>query len=322
MGNDPRISKIFYYFEKNTTIESGRTAGRKIGVVQEILCKKLLLTSEAIRDCICFEPKMHGLSGATHKVEFFLFRPVAVVALSAGRSYSITPSVSIKVVAVDAANQSAKLTYVGHSKNRATVKAGEILRIADTTLLIKFVRVEQNAIRFSVLDISQPLASIESKRVGAQRFSGSDKLGSGIQTIEKAKQASLVAIDFDLRYNKTLLTQTKDKDQRAFKSFVVLGNGVHWTDHDLAILETYVDFTYLATDDAVIRYAEFVRAIALKQKAEFFKFFMAYFQGMTKTPPDSFTVTNSDFTVVRPKDAGPFLETVAKQIPPYKVTVI
>jgi hypothetical protein len=58
----------------------------------------------------------------------------------------------------------------------------------------------------SVLDSEVPLASLESKRVGAQRFSGSDALGSGIQTIEKAKQTSLVAIDFDLQFNETMLT--------------------------------------------------------------------------------------------------------------------
>ena len=70
MAHDPRISKIFYYFEKHTTIASGRTVGRKIGVVQEILCKKLLMMSERIRDSIIFEPKIHGLL-VRHKVDSF-----------------------------------------------------------------------------------------------------------------------------------------------------------------------------------------------------------------------------------------------------------
>lgn len=34
---DPRISEIFYYFEEHTDIASGRTVGRKIGVIQEII---------------------------------------------------------------------------------------------------------------------------------------------------------------------------------------------------------------------------------------------------------------------------------------------
>lgn len=45
---DPRISEIFYYFERHTSITSGRTVGRKIGVVQEIICMSLLLSSEPI----------------------------------------------------------------------------------------------------------------------------------------------------------------------------------------------------------------------------------------------------------------------------------
>lgn len=156
--------------------------------------------------------------------------------------------------------------------------------------------------------------------MGAQRFANSKKLGSGIQTIEKAKQASLVAVDFDLRYNGNLLALTRDKTRRMFRSFVVLGNGVHWTPQDLAILDTYVDYTYQVDDPAVIRYAVFVRKLATKQKADFFPFFMAYFQGMTKTPPDSFVVSAKDFLPIRPQNAGPFLETLESQIQPYSVT--
>ena len=43
---------------------------------------------------------------------------------------------------------------------------------------------EDESIVADVLDLSRPLASLESKRVGAQRFSRTKKLGPGIQTIE------------------------------------------------------------------------------------------------------------------------------------------
>lgn len=322
MARDPRISNIFYYFEQHTSFASGRTVGRKIGVVQEILCKKLLLTSTAIRDCIIYEPKVPGRSGATHKVEFFLFRPVAVASVGPGGTFEITPGFSIRVIAADVSAQAARVSFVGHAKKRAAILAGMTVKVPGSSLLVKFVRVDSGGLRVSVLDTQCPLASIESKRVGAQRFSGSKKLGRGIQTIEKAKQASLVAIDFDLRYNPELLVASADRQGRAFKSFVVLGNGVHWTPHDLAILETYVDYAYLATDAAVIRYAEFVRALADAQGVEFIEYFMKYFQGMTKTPPDAFTVSGQDFQVLRPAGAESLLSAVERQIPTYHVQVI
>jgi hypothetical protein len=99
---------------------------------------------------------------------------------------------------------------------------------------------------------------------------------------------------------------------------VVLGNGVHWTDQDLAVLATYVDYTYQVADAAVVRYAEFVRRLAAKEEADFLQFFMRYFKGMTKTPPDNFTaVSDVDFLPIRPGNAGAFLNAVERQIQPY-----
>lgn len=75
---DPRISEIFYYFEQHTTIASGRTVGRKIGTVQEILVRKLLQTDRRILRSVVYEPRIQGKSRATHKVEFVFFQPVEV----------------------------------------------------------------------------------------------------------------------------------------------------------------------------------------------------------------------------------------------------
>lgn len=326
MSRDPKISEIFYYFEKHTTVASGRTVGRKIGVVQEILCKKLLQTSLAVRDCIIYEPRLTGISGAHHKVEFVLFQPVCAIELAPGQEHELLPDLTVTVVKTHPAKRTAKIVLAGETEKGGTVKAGKLIKVSDyipgNHQIIKTVSVTNDKVRFSVLDPHKPIASIESKRVGAQRFSGSEKLGSGIQTIEKAKQASLVAIDFDLRYNATLLAQTPVKENRLFKSFVVLGNGVHWTDNDLAILGTYVDYTYLATDKAIVRYADFVRNLATQKKADFLKFFMAYFKGTTKTPDDLFTVSPDDFVVVCPKGSVPLLTAVENQIKPYEVTTL
>lgn len=329
--HDPRISKIFYYFEEHTDIKNGRTVGRKIGVVQEILVKKLLCQDQAIRDCMIYEPRLQGRSGATHKVEFVLFKPLLVAELPAKKPVRLTPpELQVTVKKVDRVRGTARISVlVGEGEQTVTLAPDHsfsVLALQDgkaRSIFIKLVQIDGDLARVAILDGGSPLASLESKRVGAQRFSNTDMLGSGIQTIEKAKQTSLVAIDFDIRYNERMLAHSVDGDHRPFRSFALLGNGVHWTDHDLSVLSTYVDFTFLVRDTAIIGYADYVRQKAEAAGQSFFNFYMAYFNGMTKTPADSFPVAESDFQLLRPK-IGPFCdkglrELVLMQIPPYQI---
>jgi hypothetical protein len=158
----------------------------------------------------------------------------------------------------------------------------------------------------SLLDTSDVLASIESKRVGAQIFMGSDRLGAGIQTIEKAKQTSLVAIDADLNFNRVirpiLLRDAVDPESRRYISVVILGNGVHWTTNDHNILRTFVDHTYLVNDNAMIDYGRFVEALAKKAGKPVGRYFMDYFVGMTKARKDEFMVSHTSLVLVEPRD--------------------
>lgn len=329
--HDPRISEIFYYFEEHTDIGNGRTVGRKIGVVQEILVKKLLRQEQMIRDCMVYEPRLRGRSGATHKVEFVLFRPLLVASLPAGRAMRLRPpELQVTVKRIDRERGRARISVlVGDGEHTATLGLDQDFSVTalqggvPRDIFIKLVGFDGALARVAILDGCSPLASLESKRVGAQRFSSTDQLGSGIQTIEKAKQTSLVAVDFDIKYNTTMLVSSAEGVERPFRSFALLGNGVHWTDHDLSVLETYVDFTFLVRDTAIIRYADYVRAEAERSGQRFFNYFMAYFNGMTKTPADSFAVSEADFQLLRPT-TGPFRgrglrELVVGQIPAYQV---
>lgn len=332
MERDPRISKIFYYFKEHTSIEIGRAVGRKIGVVQEIMCKRLLLNLEAIRDSIIYEPRIQGFSGATHKVEFVLFQPLEVLEMSAGQRLDSArvEGLSLAVSKVDPVRKTAKIsmTYQGQ-KFQPTVANDKLITSKNPKwrqLLqldgyqIKAWINDDLSVRFSILDHSTPVASIESKRVGAQRFAGTEKLGGGIQTIEKAKQASLVAVDFDLEYNDTAMAHSGRDAIRPYRSVVILGNGVHWTDHDLSVLNAYVDYTYLVRDCAIIRYAEYVREKAEVAEKDFFNYFMAYFKGLTNTLVDDFEVHDSDFVPCRPHDAPPLKDVLAAQFANYPVS--
>jgi hypothetical protein len=322
---DPRISEIFYRLAEFTDTQSGRTMGRKIGVIQEIVCRKLLMQSKKLVDSIMFEPWLRGASGADHKVEFVFFQPILALNLRLGETKS-TNGLNLTLARVTEDRATLKLRRDGKAvgvtlRLHTIVKGGNALKLVGADhAAIKLsavvpaqkepIIVEKNLpkiklrnlseARIVFLDTKDVRASVESKRVGAQRFSSSDKLGSGIQTIEKAKQTSLVAVDADLKFNGTIKALADPNRPRRYISLVVLGNGVHWTEKDKAILETYVDFAFLARDASIIRYLDYVRDKAVDANANYKDFLMGYFQGMTKTPPDDFAVSANDFEIISP----------------------
>ncbi|HEV7527618.1 MAG TPA: hypothetical protein VGO29_01845 [Solirubrobacteraceae bacterium] len=300
LERDPRISEIFYFFSEFTDVVVGRTVGRKIGVVQEFMLKKYLEADPGLARRMYLERLLSGRSGAAHKVEFSWFWISPRTDLSPGDEVHD----GLIVTAVNSATQKVSLNAgwqrpVQLELGAATPRKGplfEFLRERDADLRITAVADGLAAI--DVVDLTRLLASLESKRVGAQRFAGSDKLGSGIQTIEKAKQASLVAIDLDLQHNRNVKPLESEGSDKALLSFVALGNGVHWTPKDLQVLGTYVDYTFLVKDDGIIRYAEYVRKKVGED--DFLKGFMAYFVGMTKQPEDTFVISDDDFQVMLP----------------------
>lgn len=315
--HDERISEIFYFFEALTTLASGRTVGRKIGVVQEVIMRWYLEDSEMLRRRMYLEQKLEGASGAAHKVEFSWFALSSHEQMAVGDALEDTSGLSI--VAADDAAERVRIAgpwggngvWIG--VGRPTPRTGPLRAHLDQHARDLRVRRCDDGIDLDVIDRSRLLASLESKRVGAQRFSASENLGSGIQTIEKAKQASLVAIDLDIRHNGSVkpLEAAAGQDKGTI-SIVALGNGVHWTAKDRAVLGTYVDYTYLVRDAAIIRYAEFVQELA-DEDDDFLDFFMAYFQGMTKQERDDFEVDDDDFEVVAPADEARSLREVLEQ---------
>jgi hypothetical protein len=248
------------------------------------------------------EQQLKGKSGASHKVEFSWFAIAAYNGLAQGDE--IPETEGLRVMATDLALERVQIGGPWSGKGiwvtatHPTPRSGPLRAHLDKHDVDIRVRRVDGDINVDVVDRSKLLASLESKRVGAQRFAGSEKLGSGIQTIEKAKQASLVAIDLDLLHNGSV-KPLEQPGQKTTISVVALGNGVHWTRKDRAVLGTYVDFTYLVKDDAVIRYAQYVQELA-GDEDDFLEFFMAYFQGMTKQERDEFEVTDNDFTIIEP----------------------
>ena len=306
-GRDPRISEIFYFFEALTTITSGRTVGRKIGVVQEVILKKYLEVDDALRRRMYLENLLEGESGASHKVEFSWYATQAVGEVMVGEEIPGTDG--LRVIAIDETNEKIRIDgpWAGNAVSLAAARpASQVARLKehlrDRSQDLRVTSLTSESVGFDLIDKVALLASLESKRVGAQRFSSSDALGAGIQTIEKAKQASLVAIDLDLKHNRQVKPLGSATKEKQLLSFVALGNGVHWTTKDKAVLGTYVDYTFLVKDAGIIRYAEFVRELAGDDVEDFLEVFMSYFAGMTKQQPDDFEVFDDDFEIVVPED--------------------
>lgn len=310
---DTRISDTFYHFEELTNLGSGRTVGRKIGVVQEIVLRKYIEQSDALKRRMYLEQKLEGISGASHKVEFswYAIDPVAVKANekigSTGLNLlRVSPDKTSVVLQLGTKTRTVKI-------ESPEIKTGPIRsHLNSLGLDLRLRSIEKDRVHFDIVDRTSLLASLESKRVGAQRFSGSEKLGSGIQTIEKAKQASLVAIDLDLKVNGTVKPLQDSNADKQLLSFVALGNGVHWTEKDKAVLGTFVDFTYLVPDKSIIRYAEYVKAKA-PANADIMKHFMDYFKGMTVQVEDDFQVFDDDFEIIVPTDEARSLKEILEQ---------
>lgn len=310
MAKDPNISDIFYYFEQFSTLQTGRTIGRKIGVMQEVMLRKYLIQSPEIADRILLEHSIQGHSGATHKMEFLICNIADKIQLTTGEPVQYG-GIELQLTAHD--NDSATISARWLDEDKTVKRVSVIqygssfkskplmLRLAREGLVARLIQIAADSVEIALIEPNTPLASIESKRVGAQRFSKTDKLGAGIQTIEKAKQAALVALDTDLHFNKTIKPRANSEELRRYISFVVLGNGIHWEPKSRKVMLTYIDHVYQVPDASIIRYCDYVKDLANQAGEEFLSFYMKYFTGMTIMEGDSFQVSDADFVSISGK---------------------
>lgn len=309
MAQQRGISDIFYYFENFTDLKNNRTVGRKIGVLQEIIIRKYLERSAEISHRMLLEYPVVGVSGATHKLEFVVCSIADRLRLPLGQNLDYS-GIELELTSLQAAGAAiAGHWEVEETARRTAFKSPISLggnfgsaafrdRFKTEGLIPRLTKIEADFVEISLLDPRDVLISIESKRVGAQRFSDSEKLGAGIQTIEKAKQTALVAVDIDLNLNRVVKAQAVLGQPRKYLSVVVLGNGVHWEAKSRKVLDTFVEHAFLVPDVAIIRYCEYVRKLAEQAGQDFLAFFMKYFKGMTIQLADDFAVTDADFVSI------------------------
>ena len=311
-----KISPI-YKATKNWGIK-GHVLGRKIGVMQEIIVWKLLRSSNLIKERVLGEVWVEGKSSAEHKVEFGIFSKIFSEKVASNESYDLeTLGFNLKIkdigsnfVRINVPNLTDKNCKINFSElNGVGLKKNYRNFFNEKNIRIKAFKIKGDHVQLVVLNLSDPLVHIESKRVGVEETKG--KLLPAPQTIEKAKQTSLVAIDLRRKYGGVW---KYNREIGRFISIAVLGNGVHWKKKDMAILSEYVDYVYKIKDEAIIRYINWIldkRSESDNRK----KILLKYFKGTKSTPLDEFEVFIDDFYIVYPKISSKhFLDIIENQI--------
>jgi len=109
--------------------------------------------------------------------------------------------------------------------------------------------------------------------------------------------------------------RSQSRRQGCWLALVALGNGVHWTDKDLAVLGAYANYVFQVEDSPIVRYADYVRRLweAGGSNSGFLEYFMAYFQSMKTPPVDSFEVGDDDFRALSPTGESRSLASVLAQ---------
>lgn len=86
------------------------------------MCKKLLQTSDQVRDCMVYKPKVLGRSEATHEFEFVLFQPISTVEVSIGKTAPLLPNLSVSLQRIGQANQKANIVLTAAKSIAAPFK--------------------------------------------------------------------------------------------------------------------------------------------------------------------------------------------------------
>jgi len=313
--------KIYPIFEATRQLGiKGHVLGRKIGVIQEIMIWKLLRSSELVRQRVLGEIWVAGKSGARHKVEFVLLSNILSTCVTTGDVLDLkTRNLTIDVGEIDEEHVQVKIPEI--SEVPCVIYVSELNGVGipkkyrqaldDLSIAIKVLEVKNGKARLCVLNLSDPLVDIESKRVGIEETKG--ELLVGPQSIEKAKQTALVAIDLRRKYGRAW---KYNHEMGRLISIAVLGNGASWKQKDLAILSEYMDYTAVIRDNSVVRYVKWVISQNKDSTISPDKALLGHFKGTKSTPLDAFQVRPDDFETIHPKsgDGKLLLEIIEEHI--------
>lgn len=275
------ISHVYRYIEQFGAM--GHQAGRKIGDMLELVTLGILYKNQELSKHLLIEPKLEGFTTAGHKVEFGLFEDKSNMDTLFG-------SIECKKVGVEVSSKSKKVIEYNSTKpfvfsnkwlsNRILIKL-KYASLNDTTVnlevyndtdlvnsfnltigdTIKFVLTENEDIYIlsnetlfeSTTDNIRVCKYIQLKKITPEKITLEiSNCLTGPQTIEKAKQASLVAMDLRKKIDGHWGTEDVDFENRKMTSILVLTEFSHWEEKSLNVIKTCLDYNLVVPDEVII----------------------------------------------------------------------
>lgn len=275
------ISHVYKYIEQFGA--QGHQAGRKIGDMLELITLGVLYKNQELSKHLLIEPKLEGYTGAGHKVEFGIFKDKSNINTLLGSieckkvgvevsgkkkkniPYNSTipfqfsnkwlnEKITIYVKYSSLINDVAKLEFYNKDIliNSFNVKVNEVIKFVITeddniTLLSDeslFNNIKGNIRLCRYITIKK----ITNKEV---TFEISDCL-TGPQTIEKAKQASFVAMDLRKKIDGHWGKEDIVFKNRKMTSILVLTEFSHWEQKSLKVINTCLDYNLVVPDEVII----------------------------------------------------------------------
>ncbi|MGB4758487.1 MAG: hypothetical protein WBP26_00340 [Candidatus Saccharimonadales bacterium] len=281
------ISDLFKHIEGFNLM--GHKIGRKVGDMLELLVMAKIFEDSELASRVVYEPKLVGATGAGHKVEFGFFEPnqssvtgepfgfieckkvgveVTKNALTKNRhlvltaggalpfSYSrawMTAPVSfgleVKSISAEAVTV---MTTVGELDESHQLVIGDTLKIV-LTEGGKLVIVGPTTSLRDVQDIVRSCKILKLEKIEGEQSHWSvwDCL-TGPQTIEKAKQASLVAMDVRKRVDGQWGRDDLPEADKSVTSILVLTEASHWEQKSRKVITLCIDHNLIVPDAIIV----------------------------------------------------------------------
>lgn len=266
----------------------GHQIGRKIGDMLEIITMGAIYQNPALLSCLDTEGKLEGYTSAGHKVEFGFFEDplnkdglfgaieckcVGVEETKFGKRNKITLSknnyeefafsghwmqnpFSVKVSLVDINNGIANFlisTTDGSYQTNRMLMTNDVIRLGIDENESFFVTTPHGNMLDEVPGLIRKLITIKVDKIDEETCSiGLFSCLTGPQTIEKAKQASLVAMDLRKKIDGHWGKEDVPLENKKMVFIHVICEFSHWESKSINVIRTCIDHNLVVPDDVLI----------------------------------------------------------------------
>jgi len=281
------LSDLFKHTEAFNLM--GHQIGRKVGDMLELVVMAKIYSDPELAKRIIYEPKMVGATGAGHKVEFGFYESHAMLAehkpfgfieckkvgvevtkdsstrnglrsLNAGDIISmsfkrkwINKTIELKMTVSEISSDFVSVVVSSNQGNKSfTVPIKGAIRIVVTEEgTLHIVSPSENLRDIKGIMRICKYINLETIQNDTSAWSLFDCL-TGPQTIEKAKQASLVAMDVRKMVDGKWGRDDLAEDEKSVTSILVLTEASHWEEKSRKVITTCIDHNIIVPDEIIV----------------------------------------------------------------------